>query len=142
MGLVDFRRQGRIGLITLNNPSKLNVVGVGMMEDLSAAVDLGLQDADVRVLLLTGSGSAFCAGANLDGGLRNPSDDGSDQLARYMKGTLNPTLAKLACAPKPVVVAVNGAAVGAGVGLALIIRIHRLFGTLQEPEIVDKLGRS
>lgn len=115
MTMVLTERHGAVTLLTLNNPEQYNALGGTLLVDLGAALDDALADPAVRAIVLTGAGKGFCAGAQLGGA----TFDMGDQVAQMMRGRLNPLLEKMRAAPKPIVVAVNGAAAGAGVGIAL-----------------------
>src|ERR1700758_3715923 len=125
--------------LTLNRPDKLNAFNATMQQELIGAFDKADADDDVRVIIVTGAGRAFCAGADLSSGantfdrdarrgpvrrLPDGKVDYSDPLARDGGGQV--TLRIFKCL-KPVIAAVNGAAVGIGVTmpLAMDIRIAR-----------------
>ncbi|KIZ47299.1 MULTISPECIES: enoyl-CoA hydratase-related protein [Rhodopseudomonas] len=115
MSMVLHEQRGAVAILTLNNPEQYNALGGSLLVDLGAALDAALADPSVRAIMLTGAGKGFCAGAQLGGA----TFDMGDQVAQMMRGRLNPLLEKMRAAPKPIVVAVNGAAAGAGVGIAL-----------------------
>jgi 2-(1,2-epoxy-1,2-dihydrophenyl)acetyl-CoA isomerase len=99
-----------IGTATLNRPEKANAFDPGMCEDLLEALRM-LAGADaVRVIVVTGAGKAFCAGADL-GALGTQ----GEQLVKAGKDIA----LTIRNAPKPVLAAVNGAAAGGGANLAL-----------------------
>jgi len=99
--------------LTLNRPERLNALSTGLLSELTSALDKGVA-AGARAVLLTGSGRAFCSGADLAGEGTAGADLG-DTLAAYY----HPLFLHLAGLDMPVVSAVNGPAVGAGVALAL-----------------------
>ena len=99
--------------LTLNRPERLNALSTDLLADLVHALDEATQ-AGARVVLLTGSGRAFCSGADLAGEGGVTADLG-DTLATYY----HPLFLRLAALDIPVVTALNGPAVGAGVALAL-----------------------
>src|ERR1700736_4606009 len=131
--------------ITLNRPDKLNAFNGAMQKELIDAFDKADADDDIRAIIVTGAGRGFCAGADLSSGAatfdrdarrgpvkRRPDGhvDYSDPNVRDGGGQL--TLRIFKCL-KPVIAAVNGAAVGIGVTmlLAMDIRIaseHARFG--------------
>ena len=105
-----------VATITLNRPDKLNALNPQMFADLSDALDRVDADADLRCLMITGSGRGFCAGADLtarDMGSASPDLDQS-LIERY-----NPLILRLTGMDRPVVATVNGVAAGAGCNLAL-----------------------
>lgn len=108
------RRDG-VAVITLNNPAQYNALSFEVMRDLNRATAEIFADDSVRAVLLTGAGKGFCAGAQFGGDVF---ESGATIGAR-MREHLHPILERLRSGRLPVVVAVNGAAAGAGVGLAL-----------------------
>jgi enoyl-CoA hydratase len=99
-----------VATLTLNNPDERNTLTGPMVEEIVAAMDAIEADESVGALVVTGTPPAFCAGANL-GNLG--SADGS-RLGNVYEGFL-----RVARSPLPTLAAVNGAAVGAGMNLAL-----------------------
>ena len=102
----------RVALLTLDRPDRLNALLPIMFEEIVAAIDCAVVEG-ARALVLTGAGRAFCSGADLGGG--GAEGDLGDALDRYY----NPLATRLATLDIPVVTAVNGAAAGAGCGIAL-----------------------
>jgi enoyl-CoA hydratase/carnithine racemase len=115
MGWVLSERRGAIALLTLNNPAQYNAMRRGLLGDLNAALTAALTDPSVRAILLTGAGKGFCAGAALG----SETFEAGAEVAPWMRAELSPVLEAMRSADKPIVVAVNGPAAGAGVGLAL-----------------------
>ena len=114
--MVLTERRGSVMILTLNNPAQYNALAGSLMGDLRQALDGAIGDAAVRAILLTGVGKGFCAGAQLGGG--NTFSAG-EQIGASMRASINPLIEKMRASPKPIVVAVNGPAAGAGVGIAL-----------------------
>ncbi len=109
---------GGILRITLNRPDKLNAFTDAMHGELRAAIDRAHEDAQVRVVLLTGAGRGFCAGQDLSD--RDPRRmDGPPDLGHTIETLYNPLIRRIRSLPKPVICAVNGVAAGAGANLAL-----------------------
>ncbi|MDH3646860.1 MAG: 2-(1,2-epoxy-1,2-dihydrophenyl)acetyl-CoA isomerase PaaG [Gammaproteobacteria bacterium] len=104
--------------LTLNRPDSLNSFNAAMHEQLADAIAEVEQDENIRALLITGSGRAFCAGQDLSD--RAVSDDAEPvNLGRTLSTLYNPLVRRLRSLPKPVVCAVNGVAAGAGANIAL-----------------------
>jgi 2-(1,2-epoxy-1,2-dihydrophenyl)acetyl-CoA isomerase len=114
--LVD--RADGITTITLNRPEALNAMTTVMVDEISQLLDDIRDNRTARVVVLTGSGRAFCSGLDISG-----DDKGRDGM-RVGEGMLlerlfNPLVERLYALPVPIVVAVNGPAVGAGFSVAL-----------------------
>lgn len=111
-----------IATITLNRPDQLNAFTGTMMREIIDAFDRVDDDDNVRVVIVTGAGRGFCAGADLSGGGETFSRGGSDEIPvdvgipRDGGGLV--TLRIFEC-KKPVIGAINGAAVGVGVTMTL-----------------------
>jgi len=124
-----------IATITLNRPEKLNAFTNRMMRELLDVFDVVDADDEVRVVIVTGAGRGFCAGADLSGGGETFSAGGSDEqtadgVPRDGGGMVS--LRIFEC-KKPVIGAINGAAVGVGVTMTLPMDIrlaseHAKFG--------------
>jgi 2-(1,2-epoxy-1,2-dihydrophenyl)acetyl-CoA isomerase len=113
---VLFETTDGLATITLNRPDKLNAATSGMLAQLLDAIRTAGADDGVRAVLITGAGRAFCAGQDLsDPAATGPSAD----LATLIEQGWNPIISAIRDIPKPVVVAVNGVAAGAGANLAL-----------------------
>lgn len=110
------RREGAVGVLTLNRPDRLNAVNAELYEALSAgAMRLG-REAGFRAIVLTGAGRAFCAGADLKA--HGAAQMSAADRRAYARVAQRANLGLRRCGV-PVVAAVNGAAVGAGLELAL-----------------------
>ncbi len=107
--------------ITLNRPDKLNSFNAEMSEAFLQAV-MRAEEKDIRAVLLTGAGRAFCAGQDL--GDRDPRNmTGPPDLGQTIETYYNPVLRRMRALGKPIVCAVNGVAAGAGANIALICDI-------------------
>jgi 2-(1,2-epoxy-1,2-dihydrophenyl)acetyl-CoA isomerase len=114
MSSVLVSRDGGIMLVTLNRPEKLNAFDTEMAQAARAAFDKAAGDESVRVVLLTGSGRAFCAGQDLaDPGVAPGSD-----LGATIERSYSPLIRAMRALPKPILARVNGVAAGAGANLA------------------------
>jgi enoyl-CoA hydratase len=102
--------ENHVALITVNDPDRRNAVTADISTGLRAAVDAAEANTDVHALIVTGAGKAFCAGADLTA-LGEATEDGLRSIYGGFLAVANCTL--------PTIAAVNGAAVGAGLNLAL-----------------------
>lgn len=102
------RRDGVLWL-TLNEPERRNSLSAAILEGLQSGLDDAATDDEVRSIVITGSGSAFCAGADLKAGGIRPSG-GENPFARILRTIWEH--------PRPVVARINGHAFGGGIGLA------------------------
>lgn len=114
---------GRVAAITLERPETLNAMNNHLMHDLSSAIDHATADGRVRVIVLTGSGRGFCAGADLsafdgDTNAEEPPGPGAS-VVDGMDRFFNPAIRALKNCPVPTVARINGVAAGGGLGLAL-----------------------
>jgi enoyl-CoA hydratase/carnithine racemase len=116
----------QIATITLNRPDKLNSFTNRMLKEIIAAFDESDADDNVRAVIVTGSGRAFCAGADLSGGGETFAKGGSDVKA--MTGVMRDggglVSLRIFESKKPVIGAINGAAVGVGVTMTLPMDIR------------------
>ena len=122
---------GHVGTITLNRPDKLNAFDPDMCDELLEALRMTANADQVRVIVLTGAGRAFCAGADL-GVLGSQ----GDQLVRAGKDIA----LTIRNAPKPVVAAVNGPAAGGGANLALACDYRLASDQASIGQVFHKLG--
>ena len=128
-----YKKENQILTITLNRPERLNAFTGQMMDDLIAAFDEAGKDDDIRVVVVTGAGRGFCAGADLGAGadtFNRDVRDNKDQrpikgknLEWLRDGGGRTTLAIYEC-PKPIIAAINGPAVGVGVTMTLPMDIR------------------
>ncbi len=125
---IDYGVDNGIATITLNRPDRMNAFTRQMMRELIAAFDQSDADDDVRAVIVTGAGRAFCAGADLSSGgdtfdydKRNYEKDETHNLHRDGGGQVTLRIFR---SLKPVIAAVNGAAVGIGVTMLLPMDIR------------------
>jgi enoyl-CoA hydratase len=112
--LVTVERDGAIAAVTLNRPEKRNALSLELREVLTAALNSLSADDEIRCVVLTGAGSAFCAGMDT-------SEFGGDRAHKERIVELSVGLFQaLGQFPKPVVAAINGPAVAGGFALALL----------------------
>lgn len=107
--------------VTLNRPEKYNALTHKTAVELMNVIKQVKRDADSRAILLTGAGKGFCAGQDL-GEVEERGDDFS--FRNHLLSSYNPMVAAMRALEKPIVGAINGAAAGAGLGLALACDIR------------------
>merc|ERR1719334_1174120 len=112
-----FLNDGQIAVITLNNPSKLNALTEPMGDELTEAVENIKKNPDLRAAVLTGEGKAFSAGGDLNWLLARHRDTPENNI-NIMQDFYKKFLV-LRSIPVPIIAAINGPAVGAGLCLAM-----------------------
>ncbi|RKR45207.1 enoyl-CoA hydratase-related protein [Paraburkholderia sp. BL17N1] len=124
MADLEISRVGRVVVATLNRPEKKNALSEDMLELLRNELKSANEDDDVGSFVLTGAGDAFCSG----GDLGRRAAEGGDPTPLERKHRLQRVTHKVALAieefEKPLIAAVNGAAVGAGMDLSLMCDIR------------------
>ncbi|MEJ2716940.1 MAG: enoyl-CoA hydratase/isomerase family protein [Deltaproteobacteria bacterium] len=132
---LKFSVQDGIALITLDRPEAMNAFTAQMLESWLAAITKCEQSEEIRAVILTGAGKAFCAGGNIKDFLSQ------DLRAWDLKNFLQEKVHRVALAMdglhKPIIAALNGAARGAGMDMALFcdIRIASERASLSESYI-------
>ena len=111
---VNYEQQDGVAVIALNRPDSLNGFTEQLCDELLTAFEKAHNDESVRVIVLTGEGRAFSAGADLNKGL-----DGERTLHGTLQYEYRPVLHTIAEIPKPVIAAVPGFA--AGIGIAFVL---------------------
>ncbi|QIX25528.1 crotonase/enoyl-CoA hydratase family protein [Nocardioides sp. JQ2195] len=118
---IDYTVDDKILTLTLNRPDKMNAVTQQMREELIEAFAKANEDPDVAVIVVTGSGKAYCAGADVSGGSKtfDPKARGwADNVEDYRDGGGQITL-QIFESTKPVIGAINGVAAGLGATMLL-----------------------
>ena len=126
------RLEPPIAWIVLNRPERLNAINIDMLKELSSVLDSLEEDERIRVLILTGAGRAFSAGADVTG-FMGITPVKAAIFSRRFQEILN----KIEYYTKPVIVAINGYALGGGLEIAMSgdIRIASETAQLGQPEI-------
>jgi 2-(1,2-epoxy-1,2-dihydrophenyl)acetyl-CoA isomerase len=112
---IIYEKESGLATITLNRPQSLNAFVPQMNQEVLDALKDGERDKEVRCLMITGAGRAFCAGQDLKG--RTPEQKGS--LGASLREKYNPMIRQIRQMEKIVIAAVNGVAAGAGCNFAL-----------------------
>lgn len=132
METIETKKEAPIGWIYLNRPDKLNAINQQLIKELRESIDNFLIDQEVKVIVITGNGKAFCAGADisefktLNGYTAWQFAKSGRELMDYIENS-----------PKPTIAMINGYALGGGLEIALAcdIRIAAEEAQLGLPEI-------
>lgn len=127
-----WKKEGNIGILSINRPDALNALNSQVLEELYGAIDIISQDDDVHVLILTGEGRSFVAGADI-----GEMKDLNPIKAREFAERGIATFRKIELMEKPVIAAVNGFALGGGCELSMCcdIRIASTKAKFGQPEV-------
>jgi 2-(1,2-epoxy-1,2-dihydrophenyl)acetyl-CoA isomerase len=131
-------RDGAVAVFTLNRPRAKNALNSALVQALATAVQAAGEDPEVRALVITGAGGAFCSGADLKSGMI----EGGDFFER-LDGVLDlyhSIIRSIVGAPKPVIAMVDGGAVGFGCDLALACDLRLLSTEAYLQEKFVKIG--
>ncbi len=123
---IQYAVEGAVATITLHRPDKMNAFTSRMCHELLDALDRLDEDDDVRAVIVTGSGRAFCAGADLGSGggsFDNSGREGKPTIDTHRDEGGLLTL-RIYDSKKPIIAAINGAAVGVGVTMTLPMDIR------------------
>lgn len=120
MGIITFKDDGAVRIITLNRPEKMNAYNVELHNTLTAAIIDADNNPAVRAIIITGAGKAFCAGADISQGFSGAGLSESaivlDGVERDFGGILALTIFEC---DTPIIAAINGVAVGVGATMTL-----------------------
>ena len=115
MSNISLSIENNVAVITFQRAEKFNSFIRSMALDFHAALDAAEADDNVRCIVITGSGKAFCAGQDL----QEATDPNGPSLSKIVGEHYNPIILRIRNIPKPVIAAVNGVAAGAGANIAL-----------------------
>lgn len=116
--MIETKSQNSVRTIYLNDPSSFNGISEELVGKATKAIEDAVQDDTVRAIVLSGKGKFFSAGGNLKNFMAQ-SGPMDDYINAAMETVYNPFGRLLRSLPKPLVCAINGPAIGAGVGIAL-----------------------
>lgn len=124
--------------LTMNRPESLNSANDALLLTLLAAVQGATDRPEVRVVVLTGAGRGFCAGADL--GLMGGAEASPTRFSEHLEHTFNPVVRAIRALPKPFISAVNGVAAGAGASLALVGDLRLWSSAASLVEVFSNIG--
>jgi 2-(1,2-epoxy-1,2-dihydrophenyl)acetyl-CoA isomerase len=115
---IILEKKDGVAIITLNRPASFNALNFEMGRELVEAIEKCTKNFQIKVLIVTGAGKAFCPGGDLKAMKEWPSDNLGD-FFRQLTKFLDRAILDIRLTPKPVIASVNGPAAGAGFSLAL-----------------------
>ena len=136
MDFITINKEEQLAIIHLNRPDKLNCFNSGMSMELQTALDNCRDDENVRAVLITGIGKAFCAGQDL----QEVTAEEGPSLSTILSKNLNPIIIRLRELEKPVICGINGVAAGAGANIALACDITIAKKSASFIQAFSKLG--
>ena len=128
-----------IGTITLNRPDKLNAFAGDMRQEITRAVKQMSLDEEVRVIVVTGAGRAFCAGADI-GYMKELTENNDSAAFAELVEAGREVVSTIRETPKPVIASLNGPAAGGGANLALACDIRIAADTASIGQTFNRIG--
>jgi len=116
MEFLKFEKEGKVAKLTLNRPEVHNALNMGLVNEISEALDECERDDSIKVILLRGEGKSFCSGADLKQFLEFISKGNAMEYGLKIHFSV---LRKMRGMPKPIIAEVKGYSIGAGLGLVL-----------------------
>ena len=117
LGTIRFERRGRVGLLTLDRPERLNAISARMMDEVEAVLDAAAEDDGVGAVVVCGAGRAFCSGYDLKDDAATPAANAQAWRARLERDL--DFLLRFWNLPKPTIAAVHGYCLAGGCELAM-----------------------
>jgi len=114
-----YETKDHVATLTLNRPERMNALGGTLREDFYAALTQAIDDPEVRVIVITGAGKAFCAGGDVKAMQEAKEQKRERPLMERVAPGRDRSVLLMRESPKPLIAAVNGAAAGAGMNIAL-----------------------
>lgn len=117
--VLTFERRESVAVVTLSAEAARNAFNADSMQEISTALNALMDDETIRAVVLTGSGRFFCAGADIEEFQQRIEEGSIAALVEELTGILHPLQVRMRADPTVFVAAINGAAAGGGLGLAL-----------------------
>lgn len=136
---IQFNKQDGYAVLTLSRPDSLNSFNQQMHQEVKDAFKRVRNDEEIRCLLMTGAGRAFCAGQDLGDRTVTSSEQAPD-LGESVENNYNPLIRAIMTLEKPIVCAVNGVAAGAGASIALACDIVLAAKSASFVQAFSKIG--
>ena len=114
-----YETKDKVATLTLNRPERMNALGGTLREDFYDALTRAIDDSEVRVIVITGAGRAFCSGGDVKAMNENREANRGRPVMEKVAPGRDRSVLLMRESPKPLIAAVNGAAAGAGMNLAL-----------------------
>jgi 2-(1,2-epoxy-1,2-dihydrophenyl)acetyl-CoA isomerase len=133
---IIYKLENGVAHLTLNRPDKYNAFNRSMAFCLQQHLDNCATNEEVRCILITGNGKAFCSGQDL----AEVVDPEGPKMNRILSEHYNPLVRKMRQMPKPIVVAVNGVAAGAGANLAFCADVLLVAQSAKFIQAFSKIG--
>jgi 2-(1,2-epoxy-1,2-dihydrophenyl)acetyl-CoA isomerase len=137
--IVLVKKENGVGWITLNRPEFLNACDIETLKKLQTVLKQMENDPEVRCLVITGAGRAFCAGADLQS-LKRRALEGGVSVSEDLRVGFNPVLSKIRNMDKPVIGMINGVAAGGGLGIAFACDLRIVSESAKFIEAFVKVG--
>lgn len=131
---LSLEKHASIWKLKLNREEVFNALHASLIHEIRDVAEKAQVSDEIRVLLITGNGKAFCSGADLKAGLVDP------DLGNVLRETYNPMILALRNLDKPIIAAVNGPAAGAGCSLALACDLILAKETAYFSELFIQIG--
>ncbi len=133
-------KEGHVAILTLNRPDKLNAIGYDLKESLPAAIEAIENDDEIRSVVLTGAGRAFCAGGDIGDQKKVFEGSAPIQGRQTLLKLTGDVILAFEKTSKPIIAAVNGVAAGLGLTLTLICDIRIAADTARFSAVWIKRG--
>ena len=134
---ISFKKADQVSVIKFNRPKAFNAVNFDLFSDIIKALEICADDGDVKVIVITGEGKAFCAGGDV--ALFDDSPDTGETLRQLTK-LLNFAITGIRRMPKPVIAMINGATAGVGVSIAAACDLRICASSAQFKQAYTSIG--